>query len=145
MNALKVIEEGFVVMKTTVIAMLLGLMVAVTGPAFGVTDPLPSLVEAEAAAVAEGQDKSGMWGSVKSWVGTRKNAVVHTMSSGYENLVDPEKKNVALKALVKELRLDNQVLREAAAKKSSGNAGDIDTLKGCAVDLTAFLNTLEPE
>jgi len=144
MNASKTIEEGFLIMKTTVISMLLGLLVSVTAPAFGVTDPLPGMLEAEAAAVAEAEGKEpGMFGKGWGWVVGKKTAVVTGVANGYENWRDPEKINVALQAQKKIYLKRIQELEDAAAVKQVGSEVEIDALKGCAVDLGIFLNKLE--
>jgi hypothetical protein len=146
MSASKIIEEGFLIMKTSVIAMLLGLSVAFTAPVFGVTDPFPSLqkVEADAAAEAAGKEP-GVAGKTWGWLVGKKTAVVTSVVSGVQNAWDPEKKLVSLKAQKKELLAQIQGLKDEAIKRKVGSAVKIDTLKGCAVDLSAFLETLEPE
>lgn len=146
MDASKMIEEGFLIMKTTLISMLLGLMVAMTAPAFGVTDPSPDLLEVEAAASAEAAGKEpGMVGKTWGWIVGKKTAVVTSVVTGVQNWRDPEKMNVALKAQKKIFLARIKKLEAAAAEKRVGSEVEIDALKGCAVTLTAFLNKLEPE
>jgi len=146
MNASKRIEEGFLIMKTILISMLLGFMVSVTAPAFGVTEPSLTLQEAEAAAVAEAEGEDpGMFRKGWGWVVGKKTAVVTGVTTGIQDWRDPEKINVALQAQKKIYLQRIKELEDAAAVKQVGSEVEIDALKGCAVDLTAFLETLKPE
>lgn len=146
MDASKMIEEGFLVLKTTLISMLMGVMLAFTAPVFGVTDPFPPLQEVEAKAAAEAAGKDPGWmGKSWGWVVGKKTAVITAVATGIQNRIDPEKINVALKAQKKIYLEEIKKLKDAAAKKQVGSEVEIDALKGCAVNLTAFLNKLEPE
>lgn len=145
------IEEGFLVMKTTAIAALIGLTMAIIAPAFGVTEPLPSLREAEAAALALSEknlakgEKVSVWGRFAGWSGTKMAAVSTAKDRAMQAIFDPEAVNVAVKAENKVLRLRVQQLIKDAVDKKVGSDIEVDTLKGCVVSLQVFLEKLKPE
>lgn len=140
------IEEGFLVMKTTAIAALIGLTMAIIAPAFGVTEPLPSLREAEAAALAlSKEEKVSVWGRFAGWSGTKMAAVSTAKDRAMQAIFDPEAVNVAVKAENKVLRLRVQQLIKDAVDKKVGSDIEVDTLKGCVVSLQVFLEKLKPE
>lgn len=138
----KQIEEGLVVIKTTMISMLLGLMMAYTVPALGVTESLPSFLEAEAAPEAK---KPAWYGRAWGWTKDKTGAIVTGTVQGVQNWSDPGKKNATLKAQKKELEARILVLQDKDVKKQAGSQEEIDALKGCAVSFTTYLNTLEPD
>lgn len=144
MVASTIFEEVFLMVKTTIVAMLLGLSVAVTGPALGVTDPTPAVQAVEEKAAAEGE-KVGVGAKIGGWFKTKKDAIAAASSAAYDSLTDPEAKNVALKAEVKELRALLQKRDAELTVKKVGSSVEIDTLMGCALDLQSFLKSLEPK